>query len=104
MRTGLQGDRHPAVRQQFFDPFDGMFRNAPEHIAEPGKRIDSCQFTGGNETAQRRRCSATIPKARTAPASWEQLRREYAETDRGAADGGQQASIAWDAADHSPQG
>ena len=40
------------MRQQFFEPLDGMLCDAPEHIAEPGKRIDPDQFAGRNEAPQ----------------------------------------------------
>jgi len=39
----------------------------PEHIAEPGKRIDSCQFAGRNETAQHSRCSAAVVATEEGP-------------------------------------
>jgi hypothetical protein len=51
MGTGLPGDLSPAMRQQFFKPFNRMFRNAAEHIVEPGKGINSGQFTRSNEAA-----------------------------------------------------
>ena len=52
MGTDLPGDLSPAVRQQFFKPFYRVFRNASEHLSEPGKRIDSGQFTRSNEAAK----------------------------------------------------
>jgi hypothetical protein len=40
------------VWQEFFEPPDRMFRDAPEHIAEPDKRIDPDEFAGGYEAPQ----------------------------------------------------
>src|SRR4051812_7106784 len=67
MRSGLPGDRSPAMRQQFFKPFNRMSRNAAEHIAEPGKRIDSGQFTRSNEAAENSRGLAAVVAAKEGP-------------------------------------
>jgi hypothetical protein len=40
------------MRQQFFKPLDGIFGDAAEDIAEPGKRIDPDKFTRSDEAAQ----------------------------------------------------
>jgi hypothetical protein len=47
MRTGLPGDLSPAMRQQFFKLFDGMFRNPSEHIAKPRQSHRRAQFPSG---------------------------------------------------------
>jgi hypothetical protein len=67
MRTGLSGDLSPAVRQQFFKPFNRVFGNAAEHIAEPGKRINSGQFTRSNEAAENSRGLAAVVVAKEGP-------------------------------------
>ena len=67
MRIGLQGDWDPAMGQKFFNPFDGVFRNTSEDIAEPGKRIDPGQFTRGNEAAKDCRCPAAVVAAKEGP-------------------------------------
>ena len=67
MGTGLPGDLGPAVRQQFFKPFNRMFGNAAEHISEPGKRINSGQFTGSNEAAENSRGLAAVVAAKEGP-------------------------------------
>jgi hypothetical protein len=53
--------------QEFFKPFDGVFRNTPEDIAEPGKRIDSCQFTRSNEAAEYRRSPTAVIASEEGP-------------------------------------
>jgi hypothetical protein len=40
MGTELPGDLSPAMRQQFFEPVHGVVGDTPEHVAEPGERID----------------------------------------------------------------
>jgi len=64
MGTGLPSDLSPAMRQDFFEPLDEMFRNPAEHIAEPGKRFDPAQFTRSDEAAQdgRGRSPLSLPK------------------------------------------
>ena len=67
MEAGLPGDVSPAVRQQFLKPLNWMLRNAAEHIAEPGKRIDSGQFTGSNEAAENSRGLAAVVASEERP-------------------------------------
>ena len=55
------------MRQQFFKPFDGVFRDAAEHIAEPGKRIDPGKFTRSNEAAQHCRSLTAVIAAEEGP-------------------------------------
>jgi hypothetical protein len=39
------------MRQEFVEARDGMFGDAAEHIAEPGKGIDPDKFAGRNKAA-----------------------------------------------------
>jgi hypothetical protein len=67
MVTGLPGNLSPAVRQEFFEPPDRMFRDAPEHIAEPDKRIDPDEFAGRNEAAQDGGSPASVVASEKSP-------------------------------------
>jgi len=55
------------MRQQFFKPLDGVFRNTSEDIAEPGKRIDPGNLTRSDEAAEYRRCPAAVIAAEEGP-------------------------------------
>ena len=48
------------MRQEFFEPRDGMFGDAAEHIAEPGKGIDADKFAGRDKAAQHGRGFAAV--------------------------------------------
>ena len=67
MGTGLPGNLSPAVRQEFFEPLDRMFCDAPEHIAEPGERIDPDEFAGGYEAAQHSGSPAAVVASEKSP-------------------------------------
>jgi hypothetical protein len=67
MGTGLRGDLRPAVRQQFIKLFYRVFRNASEHIAEPGEGIDPGQFTRSNEAAENSRGLPAVVAAKEGP-------------------------------------
>jgi hypothetical protein len=41
------------MRQKFFKPLDGIFGDAAEDIAEPGKRIDPDKFTRSDEAVEK---------------------------------------------------
>src|SRR5580692_7658884 len=82
MESRLPGGLRPAVRQQFFKVFYRMFRNASEHIAEPGKRIDPGQFTRGNKAAKDCRGLPAVIAAEEGPV----VTAEEFGGDRGAAD------------------
>jgi len=55
------------VRQQSFEAPDGVLCDAPEHAAEPGKRIDSDKFAGRNEAAQHSGSPATVVASEKSP-------------------------------------
>jgi len=67
MGTGLPGNLSPAVRQEFFEPFNRMFCDAPEHIAEPDKGIDPDELAGCNEAAQDGGSPAAVVAAKEGP-------------------------------------
>src|SRR4051794_32051683 len=67
MRAGLARYLSPPMRQEFFEPLDGMFRDAAKHISEPGKRLDLDEFTGRNEAAQHSRSLAPVVAAEEGP-------------------------------------
>ena len=53
--------RLPVVGKQFAQPGDGVLRDAREHIAKPGKRLDAGSLAGSDEASQhRRRLAATV--------------------------------------------
>jgi hypothetical protein len=53
--------------QEFFNPFDGVFGNTSEDIAEPCKRIDSGQFARSNKTAENCRSPASVITSEESP-------------------------------------
>ncbi len=55
------------MRQEFFDPGDGMLGDAAEHIMEPGKRIDLDEFARGDEAAQHSRGLAAVIASEESP-------------------------------------
>jgi hypothetical protein len=63
----LPGDLDPAMRQQFFKLLDGMFGNAIGQVAEPGKRIDTDQFTRSDEAAENSRSPAAVVAPQEGP-------------------------------------
>src|SRR5947209_17841067 len=51
----------PVVGKQLAQPGDGVCRDAREHVAEPGKRLDAAPLAGSNEAPQHgRRLTAAV--------------------------------------------
>ena len=62
------GDRErPVVGKQFTEPGDGMRRDAREHIAELGKRLDAAALAERDEGSQHGRRFATSIAAEKGP-------------------------------------
>ena len=57
----------PVVRKQFAQPGDGVCRDAREHVAEPGKRLDAAPLAGSDEASQHRRRLAAAVAAKEWP-------------------------------------
>ena len=55
------------MRQEFFEPRDGMLRNAAEHVPEPDKRIGLNEFAGSDEAAQHGRGLAAVIASEESP-------------------------------------
>src|SRR5438067_2258184 len=55
------------MRKQFSEASDGVRRDAREHVAEPGKRLDAAPFAGSNEASQHRRCLTAAVAAEECP-------------------------------------
>src|SRR5665213_3915753 len=67
MGTGLSDCLSPAMRQQFFEPFDRMIGDAAKYVVEPGKWIDLRQFAGCDEAAQDRRRFPSVIASEESP-------------------------------------